>query len=679
MSGTTPANAVSPQATALALLGFLGAVALNLHHLAFWGAPVALAATAWRWLATTRLPKRGTRRVAVVLLTLAVLASFRTLNGLEAGATLLTAMGALKLLEAQRPRDWLVMAGVTLFLLLAACLDARALWRLPLYAAELWLICTALYALGAGARGGATAPAPRPTAALLRASGRSLLLGLPLALVLFLFFPRLPGSFWALPETEEAVTGLGDEMSPGSISQLSESDEPALRVRFNGAVPPPAQRYWRGPVLHNFDGYTWRRWPGQFAHQPALEFAGTPYSYEVTLEPNSHNVLIALEMPQAPPAALPFAFYTFDYQLVAPLPPNRALSYTLQSYPQYRSTQELPAASRRLDLQLPSGRNPRATAMGQELRAAAADDAAFVAATLEYFRRGGFEYTLTPPRLDRNSVDDFLFNSRRGFCGHYASAFVMLMRAGGVPSRVVTGYLGGDWNRFGSYLLLRQSHAHAWAEVWLDGRGWVRVDPTAVVAPERLTRDLFDLLASAGSFAPGRRLRAAPWIGAVVQAWEATNAWWQDEFLGFNFSKQFHLLEKMGFNGQDWHGLVALLGAGFTLWALWLAYSLRTPQPPAATDAPGRAWRQLERKLTRMGLPRAPHEGPLAYAERIGSLRPQLHPPLAHLARVYARLRYGASHEAAELQRFQRLVRAFRPQQRAARPRAPAPAAAPRR
>ena len=279
------------------LAGLLCAVILNLGHIALWCLPLATGAAAWRiWAAQqpSRLLGRAARIAVVVVLTLAVLISFRTLNGLDAGATLLVAMAAIKLMETQRRRDWLIVLGTALFLLLAACLGAQSLWLMPFYAAELWLLSTALYALGAGE----TLPESR---SLLRASARSLLLALPLAVLLFLFFPRLPGSLWTVPKDEEAVTGLGDQMDPGSIGKLVQSDEPALRARFVTAPPRREDRYWRGIVLHHFDGTTWRRAQRDFGQPLALEFAGPDYRYEITLEPGTHGTLIALDMPHGAP------------------------------------------------------------------------------------------------------------------------------------------------------------------------------------------------------------------------------------------------------------------------------------------------------------------------------------------------------------------------------------------
>jgi transglutaminase-like putative cysteine protease len=635
------------------LAGLLGAVLLNLGHTALWCLPVALAGAAWRlWAAqhVARLMGRSLRVLVVLILTLAVLLGFRTLNGLDAGASLLVAMAALKLMETRRVRDWLIVIGAALFLLLSACLDAQALWRAPFYAAELWLLCTGLYALGAG-------PALPDVKALLRTSARKQLLALPLALLLFLLFPRLPGALWAIPREDEAVTGLGEEMTPGSISELVESKDPALHVRFEGAPPPFTQRYWRGPVLHDFDGHTWRRGRADFGAPSPLEFEGASYRYEVTLEPNKHHVLIALELPKGVPEQLTQVGNTFDYQLIGSQAMNTAVSYQLESSPRHRATEALEGPARRIDLALPPNRNPRSVALAHSLRARASSDRAYVGVVLDYLRHGGFEYSLSPPRLGANSVDELLFTTHEGFCGHYASAFTTLMRAGGVPARVVTGYAGGTWNRFGHYLLVRQSEAHAWSEVWLDGSGWTRVDPTAVVAPERLNSELDDALSSA--VGTDQNERGSSWFGATVQAWQAVNAWWQDEFINFNMTKQLNLLGSLGFKSRDWEALVVLLAVGGTLWLGLLAWRGRDRSTPRPRDSLGRAWRRLEHKLRRSAAPRAPYEGPIAYCERVGRTRPELAASLRPLARHYARLRYGPGYSQAQLQRFRRAVQLF--------------------
>jgi transglutaminase-like putative cysteine protease len=475
--------------------------------------------------------------------------------------------------------------------------------------------------------------------------------------VLFLFFPRLPGGFWALPTADQAITGLSDEMTPGGISQLAQSDEPALRVRFAGALPPARERYWRGPVLHDFDGETWRRRRGPTGRQAALEYRGPEYRYSMTVEPGSLPVVPAMQYAQ--PLRLPFVFFTDDYQVVLPRALEQPRTFELVSYPEAVSTGELQAYARGVDLALPRDRNPRTLALAHQLRAGVADDLGYVRATLEYLRTGGFTYTLTPQLLGRNSIDDLLFGTHEGFCGHYASAFVTLMRAGGVPARVVTGYLGGEWNPIGGYLQVRAAEAHAWAEVWLPGRGWTRADPTAVVAPERLTRGDYSFVAGAAGAAV-RRLHRPQWLNEALLAWDATNAWWQDKVIGFNFARQLDFTRWLGLGDADWQVLAALLGAGLLAWVAWLSWSLRRTLPRAKSDVLARGWQLVERRLRRAGLARPTQEGILDFSTRISAARPALGPSLLPLARQYLDLRFGPPGDATAARAFLRAARAFR-------------------
>ena len=648
------------------LAGLLVAVALNVRHVAAWALPLASGAAAWRiWAAQrpARLLGRAWRVAIMGALTLAVLISFHTLNGLDAGASLLVAMMAVKLTETQRRRDWLIVLGGALFLLLAACLAAQTLALVPLYAAELWLLCTALYAIGAG-------PHLPPPPALLRNAARSLLLALPLALLLFLFFPRLTGSLWSVPRDDEAVTGLGDQMSPGSITSLVDSEETALRARFDGPLPRREDRYWRGPVLHAFDGSTWSRVHRDLGDPPELDYVGGAFRYEVTLEPNTHGVLLALDVPRQLLEPAHPVIRSFDDQLLSGEPLRSAISYRVESYVQHRSLEALAPAVRELDLALPGTRNPRSRELAHSLRAAATDERAYVQAVLRYLQDNNFEYTRSPAPLGRNSIDDLLFRTHEGFCGHYASAFAMLMRAGGVPAHVVTGYLGGQWNRFGGYLLIRQSNAHAWTEVWLDGAGWVRVDPTAVVDASRFNSDL-DEVGGGGVRATG--WAAARWFASSMQAWQAVNAWWQDEFINFNASRQLGLLGRLGFKERDYQALIAVLAVGATLWLAFLAWRGRVAPDSRARDALGRSWRRLEQALRRAATGRAAHEGPVAYGERIAGERPDLAATLRALTREYASLRYGRRCSVADQQRFDGAVRRFAARARRQRPPASPP------
>ena len=610
---------------------FAGGVLLNADRVPPWAAAVALLLIAWRLLSAYRgggYPGVAARALLALALVAIVLVRFHTLNGLAAGTTLLLLMGGLKLLETRAARDQFVMVGAGLFLLLAACLDRQELVRAPLYGLQAWLCCGALAVIAA--------PATSVRAAL-GLAGRALLFAVPLALLLFVFFPRLPGAFWAIPRSDLALSGLSDTMTPGSIGQLATSYDPAFRVQFAGPAPPPQERYWRGPVLHEFDGQSWRRSAGELrAHRPR-EYLGTPYRYRVQLEASHQRWWLALDTPTEAPD--PRVRLTYDDVLLGVEPLADPVSFDEVSYTHTRITQPLDAAARRQDTALPARGNPRTHALAASLRERTGGGAALVEAVLEYLRTGGFVYSLEPERLGPDAIDDFLFRTRVGFCGHYASAFVVLMRAAGVPARVVTGYLGGEWIPYGGYLLVRQSEAHAWAEVWLEGRGWTRIDPTAVVAPERLTRGIPDLMPQELP-ARARLLHASPWLREWLQRWDAANAWWTNNVVKFDYAAQLGLLERLGIRSPDARALGWAFMLALCLWLAVIAWQVGRSIRPARPDPLARAYAQLCRKLARI-VPRAPHEGPLAFGAALIARRPEVRTAVLPLLERYAELRYG--------------------------------------
>ncbi len=619
-----------PLLWACAALG--GGVLLHADRVPAWTALLALALILWRVVGARRgrwAPGLALRALLALALVVLVLVRFRTLNGLAAGTTLLILMAGLKLLETRTRRDTFVLVGTALFLLLAACLDRQDLGRVPLYALEAWVCCAALAVIGAQAL------APRAALAL---AGRALLLAAPLAGLLFVFFPRLPGAFWAIPRDEQALTGLADSMTPGSILSLVTSYDTAFRVRFEAEAPPPPERYWRGPVLHSFDGHTWRRAPDAFQPRPGLRYLGPAYRYQVWLEPSRQHWWLALDTPARSPDFR--VQLTYDYELIANEPVVQGVAFEAVSYTHTGAAAPLSAAARRQDTALPPGSNPRTAELAASLREHAAADAQLVQAALDYLRHGSFVYSLEPPPLGADAVDDFLFRTREGFCGHYASAFVALMRAAGIPARVVTGYLGGEWNPVARFFVIRQADAHAWAEVWLEGRGWTRVDPTAVVAPERLRRGILDLLPQGLSMSE-RLIHNSPALAYLLQRWDAANGWWSEHVMKFDYRAQLNLLARLGIGTPDarhlgWAFMLALLG-----WLVLISWHLGRGARPARPDALARAYARLCRKLARIAPPRAPHQGPLSLAAAIALHRPEVAPAVRALLERYAQLRYG--------------------------------------
>jgi transglutaminase-like putative cysteine protease len=561
-------------------------------------------------------------------------------------------MAAAKLLETRTSRDLTVIVFISWFLLYAALLREQSLLQLPWLLGSAFLTAVALMRVHASS-------AQAPTRHIV---GRTLLLLLqaaPLALLLFLLFPRLPGPFWGIDSRSEARTGLDDEMTPGDVSDLSASGDVAFRARFFGAMPPPAQRYWRGPVLHEFDGRSWRRPRAQSFPQTEVSFRGPAIRYQVTLEPHARRWVLALDLPSE--WAQREITQTYDLTLLSARPINNVAAFELTSHTGYTAGATLAQSMRRKDLDLPrDGTNARSVALGQELAARHADNPrAIVRELLDMFRQQPFEYTMQPPRLADNAVDEFLFTTRKGFCEHYASAFTVVMRAAGVPARVVTGYQGGEFNPYGGYLIVRQSDAHAWSEVWIEGSGWMRVDPTAAVAPERIRGGLIDAVA-ADEPVPGRLRDASPVWLQVEMGWDAVNDFWNQRVVRFDAQSQFDLLDRLGVDDPDWRalglGLAGSLAAFFIALSAYLAWRYRAPP----RDGPSRLHDVVVARLGKRGLTPGPAEGPVAFLERAAAACPDLAQPLADIRKLYAALRYGPAPRADDLQRLKHAVNSLR-------------------
>ena len=628
------------------------AVGLHAQQLPAWVLALFGLLAVWRLLIGGRrlpAPSRALRTVAVIVVVLAVVTSFGTLNGVNAGTALLTLMAGLKLLETRSARDHRIILLTAYFLVLSSFLYGQHLWRVPPAAIVVWVVTAALLKAGEP-----QSLAPRTA---LQLSARVLLLAAPLMVALFLLFPRMPGPFWALPGGERAVTGLSERMSPGDISELSVSSDVAFRVQFATTPPPPAQRYWRGPVLHDFDGYTWASQdPIAVLPQP-VEWHGPAHDYALMLEPSGRRWVFALDLAELWPRRYR---QTADFQLLARDAINEPVTLQLRSRSLYAIGSPLPLTTRRRDTRMSGDHNQQTRALASKMRAAAADETAYVRAVLSMFRDQGFVYTLTPPKNDIDSVDDFLFNTRSGFCGHFASAFTTLMRAAGIPARVVTGYQGGELNRLTGYYIVRQSDAHAWSEIWLDGRGWVRIDPTAAVAPERIERGLAGAL-GAEQPVTERLLYEFSWLRDARFAWDAMNTLWRERVVEFNQASQERLLEWLGFSQPDWRALVVVLSLAVALVLGILGVQLRRELRVRDADAVQRVYVRFCGRLERLGLSRAQHEGPSDFATRVCTRRPDLARDTEAITRAYVELRYGKSAASGALDELVRRVRAFRP------------------
>lgn len=631
------------------LLGLTVAVVLGVHapHMPLWFTACLALLLGLRWWQRHRLHGRAPaylRLPLVALLAAAVIFHYDTLFGREPGAALAVGLLVLKLFETETARDARVGAAFACFVLMTALLFDQGMVETILVAFGLLPALATLRALEPAR------PATPFVRELLPALGL-LAMSLPLALVAFVFVPRLSSPLWGTNNKTQARTGLSPDMSPGDLADLLLDDRPAMRVTFDGAPPPNAQRYFRAYVLWNYDGRTWNgrdttRRPAEVTHGPAMR-------YTVALEADGQRVLPALDVPLEAPKD---AQMGPDRELRAARPVNDPWIYSLRSAPAYHLEEQLDDVDRRRALQLPAGFDPQARAQGVRWRQQyGSNDAAIVQAALRLFHDGGFSYTLAPLPLGRNAVDEFLFGTHEGFCEHYASSFTVLMRAAGVPARVVTGYQGGYWSDIGHYLLVRQADAHAWSEVWLAGRGWVRMDPTAAVRPERVSQG-----ASAVNAATSTDWAPNQWWLSVRNRWDIVNQWWNQGVIGFDTLRQRGLLTPFGVHAANEGTLALLLAVGASLFAglglLWAVW--KRPDPDQARTA----MQLVEKRLAAAGVPRRHSEGPQHYFSRAARALPSQRVELEHLMRTYLELRYAHIEPPADLlKNFRQAARDFRP------------------
>ncbi len=621
------------------LASLVVALAPHVQYLPLWISAAFIGCGAWRYRIEQRrgaLPPAWFRAGLALACFLGVLATYETISGVGPGSALLAVMASLKLLETRRRRDQFVLLFIAVFLVMSSLLREQYLWSLPYLLVALVFIMTAWLRMSADAR--------EPVRVSFRTGGRLIAYAAPLAIAMWVFFPRISTPFWAVPiDTSSGVSGLSNTMSPGDISDLSLSNEVAFRARFVGAVPEPRDRYWRALVLYRFNGRSWSGSDATIGARPSqqVEVRGEPLRYQVTMEATRQHWVPALEVPYT--WNLPRTFMGRMQELSRVYPIDQRIAYEVESYTTYRADAGLGDYARGWFVRLPDGSNPRTVALARSLASKAPSRDAFIRSVLDRFHSEEYFYTLQPPALGRNPVDGFLFDTRRGFCEHYASAFAVMMRAAGIPARVVLGYQGGEMNPMGEYMIVRQSDAHAWAEVWLEGRGWVRVDPTAAVAPERiemgLTNSMFDGIgAEWGLTAPSQLLHK------LQLTWDAINAGWNDWVLGYGPDRQTEFMQALGIDDPSWRKMMLTLVAlviGLTL-LISLALMRRYGPPPR-----DRAAVLYERFVRRAGVQPIVGETPAAYAQRAAAAARLDADRIDAITASYLEARYGDAPAAA--------------------------------
>lgn len=640
-------------------------LAPHLIHAPVWLWVLWLLVTLWRvqiFRGAWRFPSRTIKVVLIAVACFALLVTLRGRFDMQGMVVLLLVGFILKLLEMKKRRDFIALCYLGFFVI-----STQFLFFSDLLAATYGLICivlmtTSLLAVNQWL-------GQQQIGRSLRISSGILLQALPLMLLLFVVIPRM-GPLWAVPNSSAAAkTGISDTMAPGDFNQLMTSNELAFRVNFFDANPRLSQLYWRALVFSRFDGRRWSqthtqlmssnlRWSASAAQEwlGAADFYGTPLRYEIIMEPSSYPWLFSLSIPRqwSDDAGL-----AYDLRLQHRRPISHKLQYRVTSHVDYRyQATGLPDWQLSQELSLPSQGNSRTREIARAwLQEEGGNPERLMQRLLAYYREN-FTYTLRPPLLGEDSVDEFLWESRAGFCEHFSSSFTFFMRAAGIPARVVVGYQGGDYNARENYWVVRQRDAHAWAEIWLDAKGWVKVDPTAAVAPERIERGIdFSLNAEDSRLLGNAFSRQSRWIYELQMRWDAVNYQWTRWVLNYDNARQEQLLSQWLGGMEPWRLTAFVLGSGALLMlslSVRLLWRRRRHHDPADQQ-----YLRFSQKLAPLGLARRRGEAPRDHARRVAETRPDLARAARSIAGFYELVHYAGNRNA--LPDLQRAVHQFKP------------------
>ena len=661
---------ISRQGLAWMLVSFFAVTAQHVEHLPVWVVGSSAVVIFWRvqiFRGVWRYPRFLAKAAILTVCLAGLFIAYGRLNGLEPMTALLVIAYCLKILEMHNRRDALVVVFLAYFVAILQCLFYQTMASALYISFCLLLVTTSLVGVYQTATTSFWIP--------LKLSIKVLLQALPIMILLFLVMPRV-GSLWSVPiQKHAAKTGVSDFMSPGDIAKLGRSGEVAFRVTFDGEPPARGALYWRGLVFSDFDGRTWSQgspfgygdsvsllqWVGEPSESWSrqINYTGPSYKYRVIMEPTHQPWLYALETPQ--PRTLGTAL-TRDLRLISSTPVSGKTSYEVESWPRFSGGEALSASRRQVETDLPTTGNPRSREIAKEWRRQEATDRQYIQRILQLYNREFF-YTLSPPLLGQHTVDEFLWQSKQGFCAHFAGSFVFMMRAAGIPARVVVGYQGGEYQPEAGYMIVRQYDAHAWAEVWMTGLGWVRVDPTAAVSPERIDLGLAGVFADEEAFASEQvlsleKFRRIPLINQLRLRLDQLDYAWAVWVLGYDRKQDSFLSGILGDTSPV--KIAVLLGSvGGAIMFVLAVVTLRTRKPERYS--PEKAlWLSLSRKLKRAGIPLQNGEGISDYITRIKKQVGIQDEKLERLIMAIEQLLYNPASEE-DLKLLQKQVRAYRP------------------
>ena len=598
----------------------------------------------WRaltlWFPNT-LPNKWVLLPLSIGLAFFVLKTFGMSLGRDASSSLLIVLMGLKLLESRSARDVQAVIYMSFFVLITPFLFEQ---RIEIAIYSLFIFYLLLFSLVINN----TQCGALKNPALLRLSGLVLVQAIPLMLIFFLLFPRMVGPLWAMPDEQSAISGISDSINPGTVSNLALSSETAFRVRFNDAVPEQKDLYWRGPVYWETNGKSWTLTPPKrdsFERATPIPDHTSDIQYTLMMEPHHQFWLYALDIPATAPKN---SRLTHDHQLILAKKLSRNISFDIRSTSQKILT-ELSDKDLSRALKIPDNTDPRVLALANEWAKTSKNKSDIVKRALQFYN-DEFYYTLKPPSLGKDPIAEFLFESKRGFCGHFATSFATLMRVADIPTRLVGGYQGGVYNKVGDFYNIRQADAHVWAEIWLSEKGWIRVDPTAAIAPnriehsidpslQRINRDINFLLT------PPEGLQK--WTQQLKWAINSFDYYWQDAVLAYGPEKQLDFLSKFGI--LDWGDMVKWLAilSGLTL---LISLSVVLLLQKDTHDPAQKAYLTLCKKLAKKAGARLPHETSTDYFNRTIQHYPQKAEHIRLLQSLYLNTRYAKGSEQVFIQ-----------------------------
>ncbi len=631
---------------------FLFSIAAHFVNLPLWVSGFVIVALGWRCLQNMGYLKPVNNWFLIPMVFIGgigVFAEYWTIVGRDAGLALLTVMTSFKILESRTHRDLLILIFLCYFLIATHFLFSQSIFTAVLMLITLVVITSTLITLNQ--RNDQVTVRQR-----LQTSVRLVALSIPVMLILFVLVPRIPGPLWGITnEQRGGVTGLSDHMSPGEISNLIRSNDVAFRVDFDAKLPPQHQLYWRGPVMVRFNGRRWFQERRRRISQLQISTFEPATKYTVTLEANGAYWLLALDIPTQ---LVSNSLMTADYQLTSTKVINDLRRYTMESRLSFQVGLDEDPKYLDLALEYPLDSNPRTIQYGQKLASQYLNKNEIVNHVLKMYREQEYSYTLQPPILKGDVVDQFLFESRRGFCEHYAGSFALLMRAAGIPSRIVTGYQGGEYNKVGKYLIVRQSDAHAWTEVWLKDRGWTRVDPTAAVSPLRIEQGIDDALSD--ERASFRIQNKNPLFGNLLYNWDNLQHSWNDWVINYDDQKQRRFLRKLDLGienaGDMIIALVVLLASVSGLF--WLISWYR--ERPARPEQYEILFRRFIKKMSRLGYQKKDSEDARQFLQRVHQQDSEQGLLIEQFVDLYNRIKYGRDNNAEQTKILNDLVDSIR-------------------